>query len=146
MQEICLYLCIFFGIEFEELVLGEAIRDGYMAVAFGVDTLHLAAEKTTVSGSVAELVNGDVIMDHLMEDGIFDKVFGQVDTGIDTQDEVFVTGRAEEPGAMFGEGEFAKESAGMGELDGDGRQGTAEKTGIELTKTGLDVGDGGNHL
>ena len=146
MQEICLYLCIFFGIEFEELVLGEAIRDGYMAVAFGVDTLHLAAEKAAVSGGITELVDSDVIMDHLMEDGIFDKVFGQVDTGVDTQDVVFVTGRAEEPGAMFGEGEFAKESAGMGELDGDGRQGTAEKTGIELTKTGLDVGDGGNHL
>ena len=98
-----------------------------------------------MSGSVAELVNSDVIMDHLMEDGIFDKVFGQVDTGVDTEDKVFVSGRAEEPGAMFGEGEFAKESAGMGELDGDGRQGTAEKTGIELVKAGLDVGDGGNH-
>ena len=97
MQEICLYLCIFFGIEFEELVLGEAIRDGYMAVAFGVDTLHLAAKKTTVSGSVAELVNGDVIMDHLMEDSIFDEGFGQVDAGIDTQDEVLISGRAEEP-------------------------------------------------
>lgn len=47
---------------------------------------------------------------------------------------------------MLGEGEFAEERAGMGELDGDGRQGTAEKTGIELIKTGLDVGDGGNHV
>lgn len=97
MQEICLYLCIFFGIEFEELVLGEAIRDGYMAVAFGVDTLHLAAEKAAVSGGITELVDSDVIMDHLMEDGIFDEGFGQVDAGIDTEDEIIVMGGSKEP-------------------------------------------------
>jgi len=117
-----------------------------MTVAFGIDTLHLLAEKSAVSGSVAELVNGDVIMDHLMEYGIFDEGFRQVDTGVNTEDEVLVTGRAEEPGAMLGEGEFAKESAGMRELDGDGRERTAEEAGIELIKAGLDVGDGGNHL
>ena len=97
MQEICLYLCIFFGIEFEELVLGEAIRDGYMAVAFGVDTLHLAAEKAAVGRGITELVDSDIVMNHLMEDGIFDKVFGQVDTGIDTEDEVIVMGGSKEP-------------------------------------------------
>ena len=117
----------------------EAVRDGDMTVAFGIDTLHFPAEKSAVSRGVAELIDGDVIMDHLMEDGIFDKVLGQVDTGVDTEDKVFVTGRAEEPGAMFGEGEFAKESAGMRELDGDRGKRTAEEAGIELIKAGLDV-------
>ena len=110
-----------------------------MAVAFGVDTLHLGAEEFAVCGSVTKLVDGDVIMDHLMEDGIFDEFFGQIETGVDTKDKVFVTGRAEEPGAMFGEGEFAKESAGMGEFNGDRRERPAEIAGVVLIKPGLDV-------
>jgi len=117
-----------------------------MTVAFGVDTLHLLAEKSAVSGSVAKLVNSDVIMDHLMEYGIFDEGFGQINTGVDTEDEVLVMRRAKEPGAMLGEGEFAEESAGMGELDGNRRQRTAEKAGVKLVKTGLYVGDGWNHV
>ena len=68
-----------------------------MTVAFGVDTLHFLTEKAAVGRGVAELVDGDVIMDHLMEDGVFDEGFGQVNTGIDTEDEVRVMGRAKEP-------------------------------------------------
>jgi len=116
-----------------------------MTVTFGVDTLHLLTEKATVGRGVAELVNSDVIMDHLMKDGIFDELFGQVYTGVDTEDKVRVMGGTKEPGAMFGEGQFTKERAGMGEFDGNGRKGPAEKAGIELIKAGLDVGDGWNH-
>ncbi len=117
-----------------------------MTVAFGVDTLHLLAKKAAVGRGVAELVDGDVIMDHLMEDGVFDEGFGQVNTGIDTEDEVRVMGRAKEPGAMLGEGEFAEESAGMGKLDGNGRERPAEKAGVELVKAGLNVRERGEHL
>lgn len=117
-----------------------------MTVAFGVDTLHLLAKKAAVGRGVAELVDGDVIMDHLVEDGVFDEGFGQVNTGIDTEDEVRVMGRAKEPGAMLGEGEFAEESAGMGKLDGNGRERPAEKAGVELVKAGLDVRERGEHL
>ena len=47
-----------------------------MTVAFGIDAMHLAAEELAVGGSVVELVDGDVIMDHLMEDGILNEFFG----------------------------------------------------------------------
>ena len=46
-----------------------------MTVSFCIDPLHLGAEEFAVCGSVTELVDGDVIMDHLMEDGIFDEFF-----------------------------------------------------------------------
>ena len=85
-----------------------------MTVAFGVDAMHLAAEELAVGGSVVELVDGDVIMNHLMEDGILNELFGQIEPGVDTEDEVVIGPRAEEPFAMFDEGEFAEESAGVG--------------------------------
>ena len=135
-----------FWIKGGELFFGKAVGDGDMAVALGIDTLHLLAKKAAVRRGVAELIDGDVIMDHLMEDGIFDKLFGQVDTGVDTEDEVRVMGRPKEPGTMFGEGEFAKKCAGMGEFDGNKRKRPAEKAGIEHIKAGLDVGKRGLHL
>ena len=82
-QEICLNLFFFFRIEFEELLLGEAVRDGYMSVAIGIDARHLAAEKPAVGGGVAKLIDRDIIMDHLMEDGVLNEVFGEVETRVD---------------------------------------------------------------
>ena len=79
----------FFGVR-------EAVGDCDVAVTFGIDTRHLAAEELTVNGGVAELVDSDVIMNHLMEDGVFDESFGKVDTNVDTEDEVFVAVSAEE--------------------------------------------------
>lgn len=43
----------FFGIEGGELFGCEAVRDSYMTGSFGVDTLHLLAEKATV-GEVSQ--------------------------------------------------------------------------------------------
>ena len=68
-----------------------------MTIAFGIDAMHLAAEELAVGGSVVELVDGDVIMDHLMEDGILDELFRQVKTGIDTEDEVLISQGSKEP-------------------------------------------------
>jgi hypothetical protein len=68
-----------------------------MTVAFVVNAFHVLAEETAVGGGVAEGVESDVIVDHLMEDGVLDEFFGQVETGIDTEDEILVSNRAEEP-------------------------------------------------
>ena len=116
-----------------------------MTVSFGIDTRHLATEEPTVGGGVAEVVDSDVIMDHLMENGVFDEVFGQVHAGIDAENKVLIAGCAEEPGAMLGEGQFPQECAGMGKLDRDGRKPTAEEAGVVLVKAGLYVGDGWDH-
>lgn len=68
-----------------------------MAVTFGIDAFHVLAEETAVGGGVAEVVESDVIVDHLMENGVLDEFFGQVETGIDTEDEILVSNRPEEP-------------------------------------------------
>lgn len=68
-----------------------------MAVAFVVNALHMLAEEAAVGRGVAEVVESDVIMDHFMEDGVLDEFFGQVKTGIDTEDEILVSNGAEEP-------------------------------------------------
>ena len=68
-----------------------------MAVTFGIDAFHKLTEKAAVSRGVAEVVESDVIMDHLMEDGVLDEFFGQVEAGIDTEDEMLVSNGAEEP-------------------------------------------------
>ena len=142
-QEICLYLFFFFRIEFEKLLLGEAIGDGYMAVAIGVNARHLAAEEPAVGGGVAKLIDRDIIMDHLMENGVLDEVFGEVDARVDAEDEVLVAKRSKEPRAATGKGHFAEESARVRELDRDRRQRRSKETDVELIKAGLYVRDGG---
>ena len=133
----------FFRIEFEELLLGEAIGDGYMSVTVGVDARHLAAEEQAVGGGVAKLIDRDIIMDHLMEDGVLDEVFREVDARVDAEDEVLVSDRSEEPRAAAGKGHFAEAGARVRELDWDRRQGRSKETGVELVKAGLYVRDGG---
>ena len=110
-----------------------------MTVAFGVDALHLPAEEFAMRRGVMELIDSDIVMNHLMEDGILNELLGHIKTGVDAEDKMVIGPRTEEPFAMFDEGEFAEESAGIGEFNRDRRQGTAEKAGIELIKTGLDV-------
>lgn len=68
-----------------------------MAVAFVVNALHMLAEEASVGGGVAEVVESDVIVDHLMEDGVLDEFFGQIKAGIDTEDEILIAHRSEEP-------------------------------------------------
>ena len=68
-----------------------------MTVAFGIDAFHKLAEEAAVGRGVAEVVESDVIMDHLMEDGVLDEFFGQIKAGIDTEDEILIAYRPEEP-------------------------------------------------
>ena len=99
-----------------------------MPVAIGIDARHLAAKEPAVGGGVAKLIDRDIIMDHLMEDGVLDEVFSD---------------RSEEPRAAAGKGHFAEEGARVREFDRDRRQGRSKETGVELIKAGLYVRDGG---
>ena len=127
------------------MVLGQFVGDGDVPVTGGVNTLHLLTEEAAVGGGVAEVVNGDVIMDHLMEDSILNEGFGQVDAGVDAEDEVLIAVAAEEALLAAGEGEFAEEAFGVGEADGDRRKGSVEVTGVVGVEMGLYVGDSGDH-
>ena len=68
-----------------------------MTVAFVVNALHMLAEEAPVGGGVAEVVESDVIMDHLMEDGVLDEFFGQVETGVNAENEILIAYWSEEP-------------------------------------------------
>ena len=110
-----------------------------MAVAFRIDARHLTAEELPVRGSVTELVDGDVVMDHLMKDGVLDECFRQVDAGVDAEDKVLVSVASKESLLAPDKGEFAEEALRVGEFDRNRRKRTAKETGVEVVKTGLDV-------
>lgn len=90
-----------------------------MAVTFRIDARHLTAEEPAVRGSVTELVESDVVVNHLMKDGVLDECFRQVDAGVDAEDEVLVSVASKESLLAPDKGEFAEEALGMGELDGN---------------------------
>ena len=132
----------FFRIKFEKLFFGEAIGDGDMPVAIGIDARHLTAKEPAVRGCVTKLIDRDIIMDHLMEDGVLDEVFGEVDARVDAEDEVLVAKRSKEPRAA-GKSHFAEEGARVREFDRNRWQGRSKETCVELVKAGLYVRDGG---
>ena len=68
-----------------------------MAVTFVVNALHMLAEEAPVGGGVAEVVDSDVIVDHLMEDGVLDEFFGLIKAGVDAENEILIAYRSEEP-------------------------------------------------
>lgn len=121
------------------LRIRQAVRNGDMTVALGIDACHLMTKEPAMRRSVAELVDGDVVMNHLMEDGVLNEFFRQVNTGINTQDEVLVAVSGKQALPTTSKSHLAKETFGVAESDGDGRKRTAEETGIILVKTGLDV-------
>ena len=84
-----------------------------MAVSRGVDAAHMLAEEPTVRRSVTELIDRDIIMDHLMEDRVLDEFFRQIHLCIDTKGKILVTRGTKEPGAVTSKSKFSKKSAGM---------------------------------
>ena len=127
------------------LVVRETMRDRYMTVPFGVDSRHLTAEELPVNGGVIPLINSDIKMDHLMEDRVLNEGFGEVNADVYAKDKILVAVLAEETVFAAGEGEFAEEAFGVREADGDGRELSAEKAGVEVFKAGLYVRDSGGH-
>ena len=121
--------------------LGEAVRDGDMAVAFGIDTRHLAAEEPAVGGGVMPLIDSDIVMDHLMENRVLNEGLGKVNADIYTEDKILIAVTAEEALFATGEGDLAEEAFGVREFDGDRRKGPTKIAGIVLVKAGLDIGN-----
>lgn len=121
------------------LVVREAMRDGDVTVAPGVDTRHVLAEEPTVRRGVAELVDSDVIVNHLMEDGILNEFFRQVNADVDAENEVLVAVAHKKALLAASEGHLAEKTLGMREFDGDRRQGIGKETGIVLVEARLYV-------
>ena len=115
-----------------------------MPVSLLVDPLHLTAEELAVRGGVTQMVHGDVIMNHLMENRILDEFFGKIETRVDPEFEVRVPPFAKEPCPMLDKRHLSKERTGIGELDRYRRQRSVEITDVILVKTGLYVINRGN--
>lgn len=128
------------------LVVGEAVRDGNVAMALGVDARHLAAEEFAVGGGVLELVDGDEIMNHLMKDSVLDEFFGQVNADINAEDEVLVLIATEEALLAASESQLAEEALGMGKADGNRGKLPTEKAGVVGIKMGLYVRNRGDQF
>ena len=99
------------------LLVRKTMGNGDVTVTFRIDARHLTAEELAVRGSVTELVESDVVVNHLMKDGVFDEGFGQVDAGIDAEDEVLVSVASKESLLAPDKGEFAEEALRVGEFD-----------------------------
>ena len=125
---------------------GEAVRDGDVAVAFSVDTRHLAAEELAVCGGVAELVDGDEVMDHLMDDGVLDEVFRQINAGIDAENKVLILIAAKQTLLAASEGDFAQKAFGVGQSNRYRRKLPTKEAGVVVVEARLYVRDGGDQL
>ena len=100
------------------LVGREAVGDADVAVVEAIDPGHHGPEAGAMGRGVAEAVVDDVVVDHLMDDGVLEFGLGEVDARIDTQYEVLAAVGAPER-ADAGIGQFAEEAPGIAEPDGN---------------------------
>lgn len=110
-----------------------------MSVTFGIDARHFSAEELPVYGCIFPLIYSDVVMDHLMNDSILNKFFGQIQARIDTKDKVLISQGSKEPRAPASESHFSKKSASRRKFDRYRRQRVIKEKGIVLVETGLYV-------
>ena len=109
----------------------EPIGDRDMTVTIRVDTRHLLAEEYAMRGGVAEVINCNVIVNHLMKNSVLNEFLWQVIPGVDTEGKIGVVPTAKEPFATFDKGDFAEKSTGIGEFDGDRRK-RADKEAVVI--------------
>ena len=114
-----------------------------MTVSLFVNPLHFPAEELAVRGGVTQMVNGDIVMNHLMKDCIPDEFFGKIETRVDPEFEVRIRPFSKEPLPALDESEFAEKSAGVTEFNRNRRQCAVEETDVILVKTGLYIVNGG---
>lgn len=100
---------------------GEAIGDADVAIAGCVDACHLGAEETAMCGGVAELTDGNGIVNHLMQNRILYHLFRQIELYIDAQHKMLVPIRAKQPLTPLDIGHLPQEAPGMAQLNGKGR-------------------------
>lgn len=128
------------------LLVGEAMGDGDVTVALGVDTRHVLAEEPAVGGGVAKLVDGDEVMDHLMDDGVLDEVFRQINAGIDAENKVLILIAAKQTLLAASEGDFAQKAFGVGQSNRYRRKLPTKEAGVVVVEARLYVRDGGNQI
>ena len=85
------------------LGVSQAVGDSDMSASFFIDSRHFPTKELSVHRGISELVDGNIIVDHLMQDSILDEFFRQVVACVDAEGEVRIGPIAEEPFSMLDE-------------------------------------------
>lgn len=117
---------------------------GQMTAAVRVYTFHHFAENSAVSGSIPQMIVGNIIMYHLVDDNIFQFFFGQIETAADFHP-VRNDGTAQQgtPDLIF---HFAEEGVGLDQRNLHRRQFAFEAQIIEPVESILYKTDGWQHF
>ncbi len=127
------------------LLFREACGDANMAIAHTVNPLGMRTKQFPMRRGVAELVIADVVVNHLVENGVFYHLFGQIDTGIYMQHEVCIAACAvwlqhalkrNPPQVTFGVAQPHRQQ----------RQRTIEIEMVVLVETRVDIGNSRNQF
>ena len=100
--------------------------------ARGIDTRHLLAEKAPMGRGILPLVESDEVVNHLVEDSIFEHLLGQVYACVDTKDEIGITPFAAEESALLAEADLSEEGLCIAQFDGNHWQSVSEYQSVKL--------------
>ena len=132
------------GLQLRLLLGSEPVGDGDVPAIFVVEFLHSGSEELAVGGSVAPLVDQNLVVDHLVQENVLEFVFGEIVLRADADAEIVVFEPAEElPSLLVGAG--AETADGAAQLERDGRQGAAEISVVKRFETFLQKGERRNH-
>jgi hypothetical protein len=122
----------------------ETIGDGDVAAVGTVDVVHHAAEQRTVGRGVVQAVEGDVKVDHLVDDDIVEFFGREVEVQAEPQSE---TGGVQEVGEHAPRVVLTLPHKGGGTAQEDGhfRELPVKNLGVELSETLLYVRDVDSH-
>ena len=81
--------------------------------ALRIQTSHLRTEKPTMRRAVLQLINHDIIMNHLVEDNILHHLLGQGYARVDTENEIEIMPLAAEQFALLAKADLAEKSLGI---------------------------------
>ena len=80
---------------------GGAVGDSQVATETGVDVIHHLPESSAVGGGVVDLIVSDVVVDHLMDDGVLEFGFIEIEALAYTQPEIREMLLAKEPNPLL---------------------------------------------
>ena len=103
------------------LLLVQTMGDGDMPIAFLVDTCHLSTEEPTMRGGVLQLIDRNIIMNHLVQNGVLYQFFRQVNSNIYTQHKIFIFISPKQALPFAHKSDLTQESLGVAEFDRQGR-------------------------
>ena len=122
------------------LLVRQPMRDRYMP-SLCIDTHHFATEELAVHTRVAPLIDGNIVMNHLMQDSVLDQCLRKINTHIDAEHEVLVPIATEQALFAARKRHFAEKAFRVAEFDWQRRQLAFEIGRVVFIKSRLYVFD-----